>query len=55
MIAKRTVVFKELKVLGVKPLSTSTGGKSGSQASATRNVNVEDIKSERQMSSAMRM
>jgi len=52
LIARRTLVFKKTNVIGVKSLSTTSGERSQADA---RNINIQEIKTERQMSAAMRM
>ena len=52
ILSWRTLRVNGMKIIGMKLFSTQTGDRNRTD---TRNINIEEIKTERQMSSAMRM
>ena len=52
ILSWRTLRVNGMKIIGMKLFSTQAGDRNRTD---TRNINIEEIKTERQMSSAMRM
>ena len=52
VLIRRASGLNGLNIIGMQFFSTKAGGRNRTD---TRNINIEDIKNERQMSSAMRM